>query len=152
MFNLKTWKDGERIAQRYMKREGYKIIYTNFAVAGTELDIVAIYPKNLQIKKLKKELKNKLKSETNKKAKDSTKKSYENIIKTTNDLLVITEVKARSTDEFGKGFDAMDLKKRAHLIRGAKALKQEERFATLQVRFDVASVDKGKLEYIENAI
>ena len=47
MFNLKTWKDGEHIAQRYMKREGYKIVYTNFAVAGTELDIVAIFPKNL---------------------------------------------------------------------------------------------------------
>ena len=75
-----------------------------------------------------------------------------NIIKTTNDLLVITEVKARSTDEFGKGFDAMDLKKRAHLIRGAKAIKQDKRFEGMQVRFDVASIDGGKLEYIENAI
>ena len=26
MFNLKTWKDGEHITQRYMKKEGYKII------------------------------------------------------------------------------------------------------------------------------
>ena len=70
----------------------------------------------------------------------------------TNDLLVITEVKSRSTDDFGKGFDAMDLKKRAHLIRGAKAIKQDRRFESMQVRFDVASVDGGKLEYIENAI
>ena len=152
MFNLKTWKDGEHITQRYMKREGYKIIYTNFAVAGTELDIVAIYPKNLQVKKLKKELKEKLKTEENKKKQEALKKSYENIIKTTNDLLVITEVKARSTDDFGNGFDAMDLKKRAHLIRGAKAIKQDKRFESMQVRFDVASVDKGKLKYIENAI
>ncbi|MBP3581915.1 MAG: YraN family protein [Clostridia bacterium] len=152
MFNLKTWKDGEHITQRYMKKEGYKIVYTNFSVAGTELDVVAVYPKNLQIKKLKKELKEKLKVEDNRKKQEVLKKSYENIIKTTNDLLVITEVKARSTDEFGKGFDAMDLKKRAHLIRGAKALKQDKRFEGMQVRFDVASVDGGKLEYIENAI
>ena len=152
MFNLKTWKDGEHITQRYMKKQGYKIIYTNFAVAGTELDIVAIYPKNLQVKKLKKELKEKLKTEQSKNKQVAIKKSYENIIKTTNDLLVITEVKARSTDDFGRGLDAMDLKKRAHLIRGAKAIKQDKRYENLQVRFDVASVDNGKLDYIENAM
>ncbi len=152
MFNLKTWKDGEQIAQRYMKKEGYKIIYTNYTVAGVELDIVAIYPKKLQVSKLKKELLQKLKVEPSKAKQEVLRKSYENIINTTSDLLIITEVKARSTDEFGKGYDAMDLKKRAHLIKGAKAIKLDSRFSNMQVRFDVASVDAGKLEYIENAI
>ena len=152
MFNRKTWKDGEYITQKYMKKEGYKIFYKNYSIAGVELDIVAIYYKELQIKKLKKQLKEKLKLEQSASKQELLKKSYENIIKTTNDLLIITEVKSRSTDDFGIGLDAMDLKKRAHLIKGAKAIKLDKRFESMQVRFDVASVDGGKLDYIENAM
>ena len=53
MFNDDTWKYGEQLAQEYMKKAGYKIIYTNFAERGFELDIVAILPKKIQLKNLK---------------------------------------------------------------------------------------------------
>ena len=67
MFNENTWKDGEAIAQRYMRKLGYKILYTNFSCVGVELDIVAILPKKVQCKKLKDGLKNKIKENKNRK-------------------------------------------------------------------------------------
>ncbi len=151
MFNKTTWKYGEKLTYDYMKKKGYKIVYTNFSCPVAELDIVAIFPKKLQIKNLKKELKEKLKNSKNKKQKENFKISYKNIIRNINDLLVITEVKARVNDNFGYGYDAIDLKKRQHLIRGAKYLTKDKRFSNLQVRFDVASIDNGKITYIENA-
>lgn len=161
MYNEETWKIGEQMAQEYMKKAGYKIIYTNFAERGFELDIVAILPKKLQIKKQKVELKEKIlklkseiKTENDKKLKTQIvllKNNFKNIKKTANDVLVITEVKSRADERFGKGCECIDLKKRSHLIRGAKYLMQMERFKGLQVRFDVASVDYNKITYIENS-
>ena len=162
MFNDDTWKYGEQLAQEYMKKAGYKIVYTNFAERGFELDIVAILSKKLQFKKLKLETKNKI-AELKKQLKDAKKKDKiiakikllkNNItkIKTTlNDLLVITEVKTRADDRFGKGCECIDLKKRSHLIRGAKYLTQMQEFKGMQVRFDIASVDYNRITYIENS-
>ena len=162
MFNEETWKMGEQLAQEYMKKNGYKIVYTNFAERGFELDIVAILSKKLQFKKLKLETKNKI-AELKKQLKDAKNKDKiiakikllkNNItkIKTTlNDLLVITEVKTRADDRFGKGCECIDLKKRSHLIRGAKYLTQMQEFKGMQVRFDIASVDYNRITYIENS-
>lgn len=151
MFNLNTWKDGEANVQAYMKKHGYKIVYTNYSCVGVELDIVAIQPKKLQIKNLQQELKQKLKDEKDLAKRSVQKKIYQNLITQTNDILVITEVKSRSSEDFGHGYEAIDLKKRAHLIRGAEYLRSQKEFKNYQVRFDVASVDAGKIEYIENA-
>lgn len=162
MFNDDTWKIGEQMAQEYMKKAGYKIVYTNFAERGFELDIVAILSKNLQLKKLKIETKNKIielkkqlkLDKKNVKLKAKIKLLKNNIINlksTLKDLLVITEVKSRADDRFGKGCECIDLKKRSHLIRGAKYLTQMKEFQGMQVRFDVASVDYNKITYIENS-
>ena len=162
MFNDDTWKIGEQMAQEYMKKAGYKIVYTNFAERGFELDIVAILPKKIQFKNLKidtkkkiTELKVQLKdSEKKDKAKAKIKLLKNNINKvkeTQKDLLVITEVKSRADDRFGKGCECIDLKKRSHLIRGAKYLMQMKEFQGMQVRFDIASVDYNKITYIENS-
>ncbi len=162
MFNDDTWKIGEQMAQEYMKKAGYKIIYTNFAERGFELDIVAILPKKIQLKNLKIdtkkkiiELKEKLKTDKKKdkiKAKIKLfKNNNKNIKSTVKDLLVITEVKSRADDRFGKGCECIDLKKRSHLIRGAKYLSQMKQFEGMQVRFDIASVDYNKITYIENS-
>ena len=62
MFNEETWKMGEELAQEYMKKNGYKIVYTNFAMRGFELDIVATISKKARLKKIKKELKLKIKN------------------------------------------------------------------------------------------
>ena len=62
MFNERTWKEGEKITQEYMKKNGYKIVYTNFSCVGVELDIVAILPKkvlyNIEKNRIKQEIKN----------------------------------------------------------------------------------------------
>lgn len=151
MFNERTWKDGEKDTAEYMKKLGYKIIYTNYAVHGAELDIVAIHPKDVQIKVLKTELKQKLQTEKNETKKALLKSSYSVYIENAADTLVITEVKARASDKFGTGADAISLKKQTHLKRGAEILLKNTKFAGLGVRFDVASVDAGKVTYIENA-
>ena len=52
MYNEETWKIGEALAQQYMKKNGYKIVYTNLSERGFELDIVAILSKKAQFKKL----------------------------------------------------------------------------------------------------
>lgn len=162
MYNEETWKIGEQMVQEYMKKAGYKIVYTNFAERGFELDIVAILPKKLQIKKQKLELKDKVSKLKNKLKTDKgnaklksqivlLKNNYNSTKKNINDMLIITEVKSRADDRFGKGCECIDLKKRSHLIRGAKYLMQMEKFKNMQVRFDVASVDYNKITYIENS-
>ena len=151
MFNEETWKMGEQLAQEYMKKNGYKIVYTNFAMRGFELDIVATLSKKIRLKNMKKENKEKIKNSKTAKEKMLLKNNFKNIKKTISDLLVITEVKSRADDRFGKGCECIDLKKRSHLIRGAKFLTQKPEFKNMQVRFDIASVDSGKITYIENS-
>lgn len=151
MYNDETWKLGEQLAQEYMKKHGYKILYTNFAERGFELDIVAILSSKEQYKKLKIETKKKLKTEKSNKVKKLLKNNLKNIKPTLKDMLVITEVKSRADGRFGKGCECIDLKKRSHLIRGAKYLSQMDKFKGMQIRFDVASVDYGKITYIENS-
>ena len=151
MFNEETWKMGEQLAQEYMKKNGYKIVYTNFAMRGFELDIVATLSKKIRLRNMKKENKEKIKNSKTSKEKMLLKNNFKNIKKTVSDLLVITEVKSRADDRFGKGCECIDLKKRSHLIRGAKFLTQKAEFKNMQVRFDIASVDSGKITYIENS-
>lgn len=55
-------------------------------------------------------------------------------------LLVFCEVKTRSGDRFGGGFDAVTSVKRAKLRRLAEVFLLHERFPYETVRFDVASV------------
>ena len=151
MFNENTWKEGELLALKFMKKLGYKIVFTNFNAVGVELDIVAICPKKVQQKVLKTKLKEEIKQTSNKNNAMLLKHNYNLAKKTCNDLLVITEVKARSTEKFGLGAEAVSLKKQAHIRRGAEFLLKMDRFRNATVRFDVASVDAGKVNYIENA-
>ncbi len=151
MFNEHTWKDGEKIAQEYMKKQGYKILYTNFSCVGVELDIIAILPKKVQIKKLKKEYKEKLKNANLLKNRRILRQNLKNIKNSLSDLLIITEVKARQNNNFGQGFESVTQTKQKNIIRGARYLMTKKEFSNLQIRFDVASVDAGKLTYFENA-
>ena len=56
MFNENTWKDGELKTQEYMKRAGYKIIYTNFGCVGAELDVVDNFAKKDSSKTIKRRI------------------------------------------------------------------------------------------------
>jgi Holliday junction resolvase-like predicted endonuclease len=115
MFNDLTWKESEQKVQEYMKKYGYKILMTNFSCVGVELDIVAILPKKVQIKHLKQEYKTKIKNAKQLKTKQILKKSLKNFTKTIDDLVVITEVKARRTGKFGTGADAVNDTKQMHI-------------------------------------
>ena len=149
MFKSTTWLDGEKKVQEYMRRRGYKILYINFSCVGVELDIVAMLSKKQQKKKLTQEYK--LKMIENKSQKSIYKKSLKSLLKTIEDLLVVTEVKSRDSDKYGIGSEAVSDAKKHHMIRGARFLQKEKRFSKMQIRFDVASVDGGKINYIENA-
>ena len=149
MFNDLTWKESEQKVQEYMKIKGYKILLTNFSCVGVELDIVAILPKSAQKNILKQQTKQRILED--KKNKSIYKNSLKNALKHLEDLLVITEVKGRETDKFGLGLDSISDKKKSNIIRGARYLQTDKRYEKYQIRFDVASVDSGKVTYIENA-
>ena len=83
MFNSDTWKEGERLTREHMEKNGYKILYTNYACVGVELDIVALYPKKFQIHNLKKEFKTKCKVLKSKEEKVVLKKVFKEKIKET---------------------------------------------------------------------
>lgn len=149
MFKEETWRDGELKVQEYMKKQGCKILWTNFSCVGVELDIVAMLPKSVQVKKIKEEYLVKIKQDkANKKLYKSSLKNY---LKTLKDIVVITEVKARETDKYGLGLDAISDFKKDNIKRGARFLQTERGLQKYQFRFDVASVDAGKITYIENA-
>jgi len=151
MFNENTWKDGESRVQKHMKKLGYKILYTNFKCAGVELDIVSIYPKKLKIKKIKEFYKLKIKGAKTKKEKLYYLDQLKIHTAEVTDSLVVTEVKARATGEFGKGYEAVTKAKQSHIIRGLNYLMSLQKFKELEPRCDIASVDAGEITYIENA-
>lgn len=151
MFNEKTWRDGEKLAQNYMRKKGCKILYTNYSCAHVELDIVAEISVKSQERLLKKELKQKLAIENDLAKHRNLKQSYIAMINNLSPVLVITEVKARETDQFGTGAEAVSETKKRNIIKGAKCLLQKKEFEDHMVRFDVASVDGGVVNYIENA-
>ena len=149
MFNDITWKESEQKVQEYMKKRGYKILLTNFSCVGVELDIVAILSKSAQKNILKEQTKQRILED--KKNKSIYKNSLKNALKQFDDLLVITEVKGRETDKFGLGLDSISDKKKSNIIRGARFLQMDKKYEKYQIRFDVASVDSGKVTYIESA-
>lgn len=151
MFNEMTWREGEKQAQDYMRTHGYKILYTNFQCAGIELDIVAILSAREQKKILKSEIKKRINSTENAKKKQFFKENYKKMRKRLADILIITEVKARATAKYGLGVEAVDSNKMYSMKKGADYLLSKREFKNMQVRFDIASIDSGKITYIENA-
>lgn len=151
MFNLATWKDGEKAVKEYMIQKGYNVLYTNFSCAGVEIDIVATKELTEQKKNLEEKLKEELAKEPDRKKRKILKKSYEGHLKELHPLLIITEVKARSTNKYGAGKEQLSTLKKYHMQRGAEFLLRKPEFKDMQIRFDVASVDNNHIEYIENA-
>lgn len=75
------------------------------------------------------------------------------IIAMEGDVLVFTEVKARSSTFGGLGREAVDGRKQQRIIRGAMNYIAENRMEDKCGRFDVAEVDlnTGKVDYIRDA-
>ena len=151
MFNLTTWKEGEKQAKDYMIKSGYKIITTNYSCVGVELDIIAVLSKRQNIKGLKRDFKKQFKQLKTKTEKCTLKQTFKQMKANALPLLIFTEVKARKTDKFGLGAEAISAKKKQHIIRGAEYYQTHSKFSGYQPRFDVASVDGDVVTYIENA-
>ena len=151
MIDEKVWKNGELKALKYMKKWGYKIITTNFSGKGFELDIVARQNKKKIIKKLRADFKLKLKNANTYEEVQSLRELFLAQKKQVRHLLIITEVKARTNNKYGKGFDAVSATKQEKLVLGAKWLIGQRKYQNYDVRFDVASLDGDELSYIENA-
>lgn len=151
MLNKKVWKDGENKVTEYLKSLGYKIIYTNYRCKVAEIDIVAVLSRKMQKRFILSEKLLKFNELQDKMQIKMYNLSIKNRIKNLSDLLVIVEVKSRSNKKFGTGLEAVDENKIRHLRLGAEILMQEKRFAKMQVRFDIASVDSGEISYYENA-
>lgn len=76
------------------------------------------------------------------------------IIATHNNMLVVIEVKSRSTEFFEHPSDAVDLRKMKNIAQATQAYVDFKNI-DLEVRFDIISVIKSgasfKLEHIEDA-
>ena len=151
MNNIKVWREGENQVAQYLKEKGYKIVYTNFSCKIAELDIVAILSKKTQKAQIKSEIRAKISQIADKTQIRLLKLSLKGRLKNLRDLLIIVEVKARSSNAYGLGLDAISKQKINHMKRGAEVLTKMKKFKDMQVRFDVASVDSGVITYIENA-
>jgi putative endonuclease len=66
-------------------------------------------------------------------------------------VLVICEVKARTTERFGSPLEAVTFAKRRRLRQLATLYLLEVAPGTSVVRFDVAAVQGGRVEVVENA-
>lgn len=75
------------------------------------------------------------------------------IIALEGDVLVFTEVKARSSTVGGSGREAVDRRKQQRVIRGAMCYMAENGMEDRCGRFDVAEVElnTGNVNYIRNA-
>ena len=84
----------------------------------------------------------------------STKFGEIDLIAREKNTLVFVEVKTRSSEEFGRPFDAVDQKKRRLIIRGAMKWLHLLGMPDITFRFDVVEVltaPPGEVRIIENA-
>ena len=86
-----------------------------------------------------------------KEAKEKLKATFEKMKSELVPLLVVTEVKSRNSDEFGTGAESVGYLKQKNIVVGAKFYQKNFKYENYGLRFDVASVDFGGVEYIENA-
>lgn len=105
-------KSGEKLVVKYLKKQKYKVLETNFRTAFGEADIIA--------------------------QKDN--------------FLVFVEVKTRASELYGSPAEAVGIKKQQRYIRIAEYyLSCHEKYSDFCVRFDVAEVLSGEVNYLENA-
>ena len=149
MNNIKTWIVGEEKATEYLLDNGYKIVDKNCKIGGSELDIVAILPKNQQKKELLIDFKNRKSSDKVLLKMQKTAVNAE--IKELNDVLVFVEVKARSSGKFGKPYEVVGKQKQHNIERGVQAYCKKFNHRNLPCRIDVISVVDDEIEHIKNA-
>ena len=83
--------------------------------------------------------------------KKALKISYKAQIAHLDDILVVTEVKSRSSDKFGTGAESISEYKMNNIKKAGYYLLNNDKFKDVQIRFDVASVDGDIITYIDDA-
>ena len=141
MNNKKMWINGEVLAQKYLLNKGYKILDTNVKLANAEIDIVALCPKRVLIKDLKKEYKTGL----------LIKSSYLAGKKNTQDTLVFVEVKSRTSTDYGLPQEAVTDAKQRKIRRCAETYINRPKFENMPIRYDIIAIVGEKLEHIKGA-
>lgn len=132
---------GEQIAQKYLLKNGYKIIAKNCIFAGSELDIVCILPKNRQKKIFKKRYKNgEIKSKT----------AMKFLIDSAKDLVVFVEVKYSSTKIYGEPAERVDFHKQNQIVKASQVFLIKNQI-DIPCRFDCISITGNEIKHIENA-
>lgn len=73
------------------------------------------------------------------------------IIAENDGFLVFIEVKRRTGNSFGSSFDAIDHRKKMHIIRSAKMYIKMNRCVNRRIRFDVVGIDGDSVKLIKHA-
>jgi len=73
------------------------------------------------------------------------------IIAENDGFLVFIEVKRLTGNSFGSSFDAIDKRKRMHIIRSAEMYIKMNRCVDRRVRFDVVGIDGDRIKLIKHA-
>ena len=66
--------------------------------------------------------------------------------------LVFVEVKRRRGSSFGASLEAIDARKRQHIIRSAQVYLKKNRLVDRRVRFDVVGIDGDTVRVIRHAV
>jgi putative endonuclease len=74
------------------------------------------------------------------------------VIVTLDDVVVVVEVKARSSARFGSGLEAITPEKLARLYRLGRQWMAENSFPAANLRVDVASWVDGKWDIVQNVV
>lgn len=73
------------------------------------------------------------------------------IIAEDEDCLVFIEVKSRKGRNFGTSFEAIDSRKKLHIIRSAQTYLKANRCLNRKIRFDVVGIDGDNIRVIKHA-
>ena len=118
---------GEKLAQEYLKKQGYKILTVNFAKKQGEIDIIAVETKKARKKR------EEFKSMTKLMQKE--------------DVLVFVEVKSRHKVDYGRPATAVDQKKKKHYEIVANNFRLlNPKYSGLSFRFDIVEVVEERVE------
>ena len=141
MNNVKKWAEGETLAQNYLKKCGYEILATNYKNVLGEIDIIAKDTRARQLVALENRLNNgKITSE-----------EYARYKKMCADTIVFVEVKARASEKYGLGLEAVNTAKQRKIVQAATVYLKQKGKIDANVRFDVISITGDNLEHIKNA-
>lgn len=143
--NTKSKGDiGEQLACEYLEEKGYTVLHRNLKLTSCEVDIVAeaYFDEIGRLIPQKHSVFDKLL------AKFSKKKAKKRAGKRT---LVFVEVKTRESLEHGAPEEAVDAYKKGRYVTAAKSYITKYGEQNTPIRFDVITVEDGRVNHIENA-